>query len=502
MRFNLLLILIIICLHHASFAQDMLILPTTGKRTCGTDSYIEKLKQNNAAFNQQQQQLEQAVQQASQNNRGGQYLQQATVSIPVVFHVIYNTPEENISDEQLLSQLSILNADFRRKNADAAQTPSYFQPFAADTEIEFCLATLDPNGETSTGITRTKTNKVSFHYLDDEMKYSSRGGKDGWDKNQYLNIWVCRIADNVLGFATPPGAPAATDGVVLHWGTIGAPPFNKVAWKYNLGRTATHEVGHWLGLKHIWGSGESCTDSDNIDDTPNQLGENVGCPSGIKLSCDNGPYGDMYMNYMDYTDDACMNLFTFGQATRMKAILSIARGSIYSSLACSATLRSNFKTELATDTIAIAGKSIKFKSTSTGLKPTSYKWEFEGGMPSISTDQDPVVTYTKPGKFNVKLTISNGSLSSVEEKTNYMHVTVNDLVVYPNPASDLIIIEQPAHIMVRQVKIVNHVGRTIKTLEARQRELRIDTRSLPAGIYFLYITSTNGSVVRRLSIVR
>jgi PKD repeat protein len=205
---------------------------------------------------------------------------------------------------------------------------------------------------------------------------------------------------------------------------------------------------------------------------------------------------------MDYTDDACMNLFTFGQATRMKAILSIARGSIYSSLACSATLRSNFKTELATDTIAIAGKSIKFKSTSTGLKPTSYKWEFEGGMPSISTDQDPVVTYTKPGKFNVKLTISNGSLSSVEEKTNYMHVTVNDLVVYPNPASDLIIIEQPAHIMVRQVKIVNHVGRTIKTLEARQRELRIDTRSLPAGIYFLYITSTNGSVVRRLSIVR
>ncbi|MFD2514063.1 M43 family zinc metalloprotease [Pontibacter locisalis] len=475
----------------------------TTKRTCGTESYVEELKQRNPQFEQMQQLVEQAVQQAMQTQQEGQHMRMATtVTIPVVFHVLYNTAEENISDEQVLSQLNILNADFRRKNADAANTPSYFQPFAADTDIEFCLASLDPNGDATTGITRTKTSKFSFDHLTDEMKYNSKGGVNAWDRDQYLNIWICRISDNLLGYAAPPGSPAASDGVVLHFATVGAPPFNKIASNYNQGRTATHEVGHWLGLRHIWGGGSSCTDSDNIDDTPNQLEENVYCPQGNRLSCDNGPYGDMYMNYMDYTDDACMNLFTFGQAARMQAILSTARSSIFSSLACSASLRSDFKTELSGDTLVVAGKSIKFANASAGIRPTSYKWEFEGGTPAASTERDPVVTYSQPGKYNVTLTISNGNLTSTETKVDYINVTVNDLVVYPNPSTDFITIEQPARILVRQVQMVNHVGQVMLTAEARDRVLRLDIREMPSGIYFLHITSTNGTFTKKVSVVR
>lgn len=500
MRIALLVLLLSMLLPQAGYAQEPLSLAGV-KRNCGTEPYREELKQRYPEFRRNEIQIEQAVQQLTQSKQG-QYLRQATITIPVVFHVLYNSASENISDEQVLSQLEILNADFRRKNADASNTPSYFQGVAADTEIEFCLASLNPNGDPSTGITRTQTNKSSFDYLTDEMKYSSRGGVDAWDRNQYLNIWVCRISDNVLGYAAPPGTPEKADGVVLHYATVGAPPYNTFNWNYNKGRTATHEVGHWLGLRHIWGNGSSCTDSDGIDDTPNQFEENVGCPEGNKVSCDNGPYGDMYQNYMDYTDDACMNLFTMGQAARMKAILATTRGSLYNSLACTATLRSDFNTSLVGDTLTVAGQSVKFSDASVGVRPTSYFWEFEGGVPATSTEKNPVVQYTVPGKYDVKLTISNGSLTSTETKPNYVNVTVTDLVVYPNPTSDYIIVEQPARVMVKEVRLVNFVGQQVATAKAYDRFLRVDVKALPAGVYFLYVTSTKGTIIKKISIVR
>ena len=499
MRILLLLILVSFSLHTASFAQNSV--ATT--RNCGTEAYMEELKQNDAGFEQRQLQVEQAVQQVLQRQQEGQYLRAASViSIPVVFHVLYNTSAENISDEQLLSQLNVLNADFRRQNADATNTPPYFQAFAADAEIEFCLASLDPSGNATTGITRTKTDKYAFDYFSDEMKYASRGGVDAWDRDQYLNIWVCRVSENILGYAAVPGSPASTDGVVLQFSTVGAPPYNKFGGNYNMGRTATHEVGHWLGLRHIWGNGSSCTDSDDVADTPNQLQENSGCPAGSRITCDNSPYGDMYMNYMDYTDDACMNLFTNGQAARMQAILSTARSSLYRSLACSATLRSDFRTEISGDTLTVAGNNVQFKNASAGIRATSYQWEFEGGTPATSTEKDPVVTYLRPGKYDVKLTITNGSLESTEVKHDYVHVTVDDLVVYPNPSTDFITIEQPARVTVRQVQMVNHVGQLVLTAEVRDRVLRVDVRNMSPGIYFLHITSTNGTVVKKVSVVR
>ncbi len=476
---------------------------TLQKRNCGIEAYVQALKQQNPGFEQLQRQAEQTVQHALQIQNKGQYLKQANaVTIPVVFHVVYSNSSQDISNEQLISQLDILNADFRRTNKDATNTPSYFKPFAADTEIQFCLATTDPNGDPTNGITRTLTTRASFSYTNDDIKNTANGGKSAWDRSQYLNIWVCKIDDNVLGYATPPGAPAATDGVVIHYATVGAPPFNKFASNFNLGRTATHEVGHWLGLRHIWGNGSSCNDSDGIDDTPNQLDENNGCPAGIKTSCDNAPYGDMYQNYMDYTDDACMNIFTQGQAAYMRAVLSTVRGSISNSLACSGMLRSDFNTELKGDTIIVAGGSIKFADASVGVRPNSYLWEFEGGTPATSTERNPTVKYANPGQYSVKLTISNGKQSSTEVKENYVLVTVDNLVVYPNPSTGFITIEQPARILVRHVEIVNHVGKKVLDLEAIDRVIRMDIRHLSAGIYFLRITSSNGTSVKRISVVR
>jgi hypothetical protein len=241
---------------------------------------------------------------------GGGATESAVVTIPTVVHVVYNNSTENISDAQVLSQIRILNEDFRRTNSDADGTWSQ----AADTEIEFCLATIDPSGNPTTGITRTSTTRTSFS-TSNNVKFNSQGGKDAWPRDQYLNIWVCDLGGGLLGYAQFPGGPASTDGVVCdyaYFGDVGVatPPFD-------LGRTATHEVGHWLNLRHIWGDG-GCSVDDGVSDTPASDGPNYGCALGT-VSCSST---DMVQNYMDYSDDGCMNLFTAGQKTRMQAVLA------------------------------------------------------------------------------------------------------------------------------------------------------------------------------------
>ncbi len=245
-------------------------------------------------------------------------------TIPVVFHVVYNGNAENISDAQVLSQLQVLNEDFRRTNSDADNTWSQ----AADTEIEFCLATVDPNGNPTTGITRTSTRKKSFSYSNDGVKFSGSGGIDAWPRDQYLNIWICDLSSGLLGYAQfPNSGSAATDGVVIDYAYTGT----NSTYPYDGGRTATHEVGHWLNLRHIWGDG-GCGVDDFVADTPESDASNGGCPVG-HVSCGSV---DMVQNYMDYTYDACMNLFTAGQKARMQAVLAPggARASLANSPAC------------------------------------------------------------------------------------------------------------------------------------------------------------------------
>jgi len=258
----------------------------------------------------------------------------SVITIPVVVHVIYNNAEQNISDAQVQSQIDVLNEDYARLNADASQTPAMFGSIVANCEIQFCLAKTDPLNQATSGITRTQTAASSFS-IGNSMKYTATGGVDAWSSGKYLNIWVCNMANQVIGFATLPGTTSASeDGVVImykHFGRTG-----NVLAPYHKGRTATHEVGHWLNLIHIWGDDENssndCLGTDQVDDTPNQASFHFGCPSSPSISCSNT--GDMFMNFMDYTDDACMNAFTVGQKNRMLATLNSFRYSIQSSLAC------------------------------------------------------------------------------------------------------------------------------------------------------------------------
>lgn len=245
--------------------------------------------------------------------------------IPVVVHVVYQTDDQNIGDAQVAAQIDALNRDYRKLNADVAQVPAPWQAVAADSRIEFRLAVTDPAGAPTNGITRTRTGLASFD-TDDAVKSTADGGCDPWPADRYLNMWACPLGGGLLGYAQFPGGPAATDGVVILHSAFGTG--GTAAAPFDLGRTATHEVGHWLNLFHIWGDdGTGCSGSDFVADTPNQGGPNFGKPVFPRLSCSNGPDGDMFMNFMDYVDDAAMVMFTQGQVARMDATLDGPRSS-------------------------------------------------------------------------------------------------------------------------------------------------------------------------------
>ena len=221
------------------------------------------------------------------------------------------------------SQIDVLNEDFRKLNADAGQTPAIYAGLVADANVQFVLAKRTPTGAATTGVIHKLTKTVSWS-TNDAVKNSKRGGDDAWDATKYLNLWACNLGQGLLGYAQFPGGSAATDGVVILYSAFGSRAKYSAGTytnAYDLGRTATHEVGHWLNLRHIWGDDSgACTGSDLVDDTPNQGAENYGCPVFPKVSCSNS--GDMSMNYMDYTDDKCMYMFSTGQSTRMNTLFT------------------------------------------------------------------------------------------------------------------------------------------------------------------------------------
>lgn len=253
----------------------------------------------------------------------------ATYTIPVVVHVLHNgtTDITNITDSQINSQVAVLNKDFKRLNLDAGNTPAEFQSVAGSIDIDFVLAKRDPEGQPTTGITRTQATKPQWSLADQtELKRLSY-----WPAEDYLNIWVVNFGTNDIGYAQFPvtntltGLEDAsndrlTDGIVVDYrafGSIDDGAFPLMAG-YNKGRTATHELGHFFGLRHIWGDVASCGDNDFVPDTPPQSGSTSLCPAHPQVSCANNK---MFMNYMDYTFDACMNLYTAGQVARMLVVL-------------------------------------------------------------------------------------------------------------------------------------------------------------------------------------
>lgn len=297
------------------------------RRQCGTMAVHYKLIEQYPSFRQNLLNIERFV--ARRMVSGKAARAGGPVIIPVVVHVVFNAPSENISNAQIKSQMAVLNKDYRAKNTDRTKTPGPWRGLVTDVNVQFVLASKDPSGKSTSGITRTQTTRASFSD-DNAVKSAASGGADPWPTDKYLNIWVCtfeRTAQGqLLGYAQFPGGPPATDGVVIlntAFGTNGTAtaPFNR-------GRTATHEIGHWLNLHHIWGDTAHCEGTDFVDDTPNQQMPNFGKPHFPHVTCGNGPNGDMFMNYMDYVDDDSMFMFTTGQVARMTATLDGPRNKI------------------------------------------------------------------------------------------------------------------------------------------------------------------------------
>jgi hypothetical protein len=320
-------------------------LPGSAQDRCGTEANKLTLQgqQGNQPGDAVFEQWLKAKAQA-QMGRSSTGRSQSTYQVPVVVHVIHNGVNDptNISDAQILSQIKVLNADYKRLNADASKTPSDFQSVAGAFDVEFVLARQDPNGLETTGIVRMQGPKTAWTVNDNyQLKALSY-----WPAEDYLNLWVCNLTD-YLGYSQFPvsnlqGLENAsknrlTDGVVIAYNAFGSKDDDvnnnfTLLSKYNKGRTATHEIGHFFGLRHIWGDdGGSCSGDDYVADTPNQPGSTSGCPSHPQ----NNSCGTitMFQNYLDYTDDNCMNLFTKGQVSRMETVInnSIRRASLLTS---------------------------------------------------------------------------------------------------------------------------------------------------------------------------
>ena len=280
------------------------------ERTCASQDVLEEQIAANPALRRRLNEIEAHTQKVIKNPDAFR-LVNGVIEIPVVVHVVYRTTAENISDAQVQSQIDVLNEDFNNTNADRTSVPPEFQPAQTNVGIRFVLDR----------IVRVKTKKTSFSSNDD-VKRSARGGSNPVDASYYLNLWSCNLGQGLLGYAQFPGGSLATDGVVILYSAVGSKAKAPGTYvnSYDLGRTATHEVGHWMNLRHIWG--DATCGNDLVDDTPQHNASNGGCPAYPHKSTCTGTPNEMTMNYMDYTNDACMYMFTNGQAARMKAIFA------------------------------------------------------------------------------------------------------------------------------------------------------------------------------------
>ena len=317
------ILFLLVCLSLSSEAQ----------RRCGTLSYRELLRSKDSSIEHVEQfenwiknQISTRRDQASGRSKAQKY------TVQVVVHVIHNGEAfgqgTNISDAQVQSQLAVLNADFKRLNTDAINTPAEFLPIAGGIDIEFKLALIDPEGHPSNGINRVKGSKANWSMADDkELKALS-----SWNTNDYLNIWVCNLTD-YAGYSQFPLSTLAglensstnplTDGIVIRYKAFGSSDYGNFDLEsgLNKGRTATHEAGHFFGLRHIWGDVNDCDGTDYVDDTPPQAGSSSGCPTHPQKQCPSEQRSVMFQNFLDLTDDGCMNLFTNGQVIRMETVL-------------------------------------------------------------------------------------------------------------------------------------------------------------------------------------
>jgi PKD repeat protein len=409
---------------------------------CSTLEVTEQEMQKHPELKTERAKYEKSVQEYLLNNPTAQKSGNKRI-IPVVFHVIHECGPENISRTQILDQIRVMNEDFSLTNANFSQTPAAFVPLAADCEIEFRLATKDDLGNCTDGIVRVFSPKTNEASNDNGVKSVSH-----WNSYKYLNVWVVKsigaldgVGGEVLGYAQfPMGGLLSTDGVVIRHDCIGSiGTAASGSFGPRLGRTVTHEVGHWLGLRHIWGDADC--GSDDVDDTPIAFGPNYGIcwndyPYNL-TSCNrdsNDVSGEMFNNYMDYSDDQCMSMFTSGQKNRMDATFAGFRANLISEANLIATGTTD--TDVANPVVcapisnfcenrrmACADASISYTDASYNAQTYTRAWEFEGGTPATSSSATQSVTYANPGVFNVKLSTSNDIGSNALDKNDYVTIS-------------------------------------------------------------------------------
>lgn len=489
--------------------------------------------------------------------------------VPVVVHIVYNTSIENVPDAAVHQQIDILNRDYRRQNADSTLTRTVFKPVAGDAGIEFYLAQIDPDGNPTTGITRTQTSVANFSPLSgidifeiinqilacginpldiltgapltpaqeaclnsvlaglggfDAMKFADQGGKNAWPTDRYLNIWVCNMDDGsgvgtVLGFAYPPAvAPnwpagsagtAETDGVAIHYPVFGgsANPAltTALAAVVGEGRTCVHEVGHYLGLRHIWGDGD-CTQDDGIADTPFSDSASQQECDYTKNSCVDAPVNlpDMIENYMDYSDEDCMNMFTHDQIEIMRAMLlgprvTLLEGAQLAAPQCQFT---------ASTTTATTNQPIQFTDLSSGGISEWY-WAFGDG--EGSTLQNPTHSYAAAGTYSVSLSVINSVGDDFELKESY--ITVSDAVgianntlqkqvlLTPNPTKGLLNLQLPASGSNYTISVVTTTGQEVYRTTANTAAT-LDLSAEPDGIYLVKITGNKQTFTQKVLLQR
>lgn len=400
------------------------------QRVCGTDALHEQMLQN-PAYKREMDKIESDYVRFVNEGIGTEKVTGGVRKVPVVVHFIQTSDVELVPDSKVYSQIEVLNEDFRKisgTNGDGN---------GVDTQYEFCLATIDPDGCPTTGINRVVAPEWAYHEQADAVQMK---GLIQWNPQKYLNIWVPRTIETssgtgqVIGYATFPfnlSLAPYLDGVVIH-----SSYFGRDASSVYRGRTTTHEVGHWLGLFHTFQNGcqgntaNTCaSQGDRVCDTPQAAAANFGCPA--INSCVDSPVDDpdQIENYMDYSDGVCQSMFTAGQKTRMDFYTNSIRTTLWSpsnltATGCDGTVSQGCApiAEFKGDKIVVCvGQSVDFSDLSI-RGATSWDWTFSGGTPGTSTSQNPVVTYNTVGSYNVSLTAGNSIGSGSETKAGYIEV--------------------------------------------------------------------------------
>lgn len=491
---------------------------------CYTTEYMDILEQNNPGIKDGAKQLFDLAQAHAQQNRSlkATNAEPDTIyRIPVVFHVVYNGSAQNTDYSLLESQIQVLNEDYRRMNADTSNTRSVFKDRAGDVGFEFFFATIDPDGNPTNGVTRTPTTSTFSFFNLDAMKSSSTGGKDAWDTDKYLNIWVCDLGGAVLGFAYPPTAApnwptgqgagsSGEEGVVIHYEVIG---YNNPLASGQLsiadrGRTAVHEVGHFWGLRHIWGdSGNPFTGApdcditadDGFSDTPH-MGNNsqtTGC-SFSKNTCTNGESPDepdMVENYMDYSTEACQNMFTQEQADLMQSMAVIGRP--------------NLVHVIQDEVISLnPGDWIVVNGTDTFQIGSGSSIQIVTGDEIVFLNQNNGFGYTAAGGITLTgagsaALTADGNATITAVFTSIRDVIHSKLSVFPNPTKDLFTIQHQLEDQDLILEVHNQVGQLVMTQKLKGNHQQFSTENLSNGVYFVNIRNHSSVVgVSKLHVLK